>query len=105
MMTHCPICQSALVPTQSNPIVMRCPKSYQGNGHLFEFLCWDNGNIHHYKYNLSGWEVTYWPHEALPYVIIRYIENYKVLHAGFAKKNFVDFPAIGEYLKMLAVFS
>jgi hypothetical protein len=113
MVTICPLCQSPLYLTQLPPApkAMACQQSQRGNGHLFEFLCYETGQIHHYKYNLLCWQITYWPpnpnyYTSKPHVVIRYL-NYpnNVLYAGSTTKDFIDIPKITDYLKLLTVFS
>jgi hypothetical protein len=95
---------------QPAPNWMQCPQSNRGNGHLFEFLCHETGKIHHYKYNLLGLQVTYWPidpkyNDSKQHVVITSIHPYKTIYAGSTTRNFIDFPQVTDYLKLLSVFS
>src|ERR1700681_891939 len=99
-MTECPLCQATLVLTQQPPapVNMLCPNSYKGDRHLFEFLCYETGEIHHYQYNLLSWHVTYWPpnpnyKDSKPHVAIRYNKfPGTLIYAGSATRDFMDFP-------------
>ncbi len=110
MITTCPLCLHPMAQIQDKPVAKVCTNSYKGNGHIFEYLCYDDDTIHHYRYNLMGWQVTYWPNLRYdydkPYVMIRSAKDYeKVIYSGAATKNFMDFPAITDYLKLLSTFS
>jgi len=115
-MTKCPLCQSQLISTQPAPKSMRCPNSYKGDGHLFEFLCYEDGTeyhgeVHHYTYNLLGWQINFWPPnpkypESKPHLVIRYAKHLNdIIYAGPTKKDFSDVAQVKDYLKLLNLFS
>jgi len=110
---NCPFCQAELIDTQPSPKSMRCPNSYRGNNHIFEFLCYgdDINEVHHYTYNAYGWHVDFWPPnpnypDSKNHVVVRSANDYnKILYSGKTDKDFTDFSKITEYLKLLSVFS